>query len=210
MVNSNNSVFVPEENIVVNFAVTDDKPFNKCFQCHSFRNGCSGPNLSVMGIARACEFLQMARILLKYSYQDVADGTGVSLATVKRTLAGKIGDPSFFTMSAISIFLLGDPAGKYPCAIPNVVSDPNSDVMLNDALRDLEKALDDNKDYKDALDNIHISYKVEMDTIRSEAQKKIDFLLDVNQRLRSECDSWRAESERKSKIIDTYITKVIT
>lgn len=204
-----NTVFLPEENIVINFEVTDDKPFNKCFECHSFRNGCSGPNLAIMGIARACEFLQMARIFSKYSYQDVADGTGVSLATVKRILTGKIGDPSFFTMSAISTFLFADPNGKYPCAIPNVVSNPDNDVKLNDALRELERALHDNEDYRDVLDNIHISYKAELDTIRSEAQRTIDYLLEENKRLRTDCDSWRIENERKGKIIDKYIGKLI-
>ena len=210
MENNNCTILVPEEDIVVSFAVTDKKPFNKCFQCHSFRNGCSGPNLSIMGIERACEFLQLARVFLKYSYQQVADGTGVSLATVKRILTGKISDPSFFTMSAISTFLLGDPNGKYPCAIPNVVSDPDNEAKLNDALRELERAWNDNTDYKAALDNIHISYKAELDIIRDEAQKKIDFLLSEVQRLREESESWRIENARKGKIIDTYITKLIT
>lgn len=60
----NTSVYVHEENITVSFEVTDDKPFNKCFECNSLRNGCSGPNLGVMGVARACEYLQLARIFL--------------------------------------------------------------------------------------------------------------------------------------------------
>ena len=216
MVSSNNSIFVPEENIVINFEVTDDKPFNKCFQCPSLRNGCSGPNLSVMGVARACEFLQMARIFFHYSYQDVADGTSLSLSTVKRTLTGKISDPSFFTISAISTFLLGDPNGKYPCAIPNVISDPENAAKLNDALRELERVLDDNEDYREALDNIHNSYKAEMDTIRIESQRRdeekqrmIDHLLEENKRLHSDSEAWRLENERKGRLIDSYISKLI-
>lgn len=208
-VNNANSVYLPEDDIVLSFAVTEDKPFNKCFECRSFRNGCSGPNLSVMGIARVCEFLQMARIYLDYSYQDVADGSGISLATVKRTLTGKISDPSFFTISSISVFLLGDPNGKYPCAIPNMLSDPDNDAKLNSALIELERAMNDNQDYRQALDNIHISYNAEMQMIRDEAKTKIDYLLSEVERLRSECAAWKQENVRKSKIIDDYIIKLI-
>ena len=202
-------VYIPEDDVVVSFEVTADKPFNKCFECRSFRNGCSGPNLSVMGIERVCEFLQLARIFLNYSYQQVADGTGVSLATVKRTLTGKISDPSFFTISAISVFLLGDPKGKSPCAIPNTLSSHENEAKLNNALIDLERAMNDNKDYRQALDNIHISYNAEMQLIRDDAQKKIDFLLSEVERLRSESEAWRFENDRKGKLIDKYMEKLI-
>lgn len=196
----NKSVLVEtpeEETIVISFEVTEDKPFNKCFECRSFRNGCSGPNLSVMGVSRACEFLQMARIFLKQSYQQVADGTGVSLTTVKRTLMGKVSDPSFFTMTTISIYLLGDPNGKYPCAIPDVAPD-DSAARLLEATKELERAMAENRDYRTALDNIHASYNMEMQTIREEAKVKIDHLLDQLNRQRGEVDYLR-------KIIDKYL-----
>lgn len=212
----NTLVFVPDENISVSFKVTDDAPFNKCFQCHSFRSGCSGPNLSVMGIEKACEFLQLARIFLGLSYQDVADGSGVSLATVKRTLTGKISDPSFYTMSAIGGFLLGDPYGKYPCAIPNVSNQKESDARLDEAFKELERVLNDNEDYRAALDNIHASYKLEMEVFRSEYQKDIDHLhkeierawADID-RARADADAWRAECDRKGNRIDKYLEKIV-
>lgn len=209
MQNNHESVYIPEEDIVVSFEVTEDKPFNKCFECHSFRNGCSGPNLSVMGVERACEFLQLARIFLNLSYQDVADGTEVSLATVKRILSGKVNDPSFYTISAISMFLLGDPHGNYPCAIPNMLSDRDNEARLKKALIDLERAMSDNKDYRDALDNIHASYNAEMQLIRSDAKKQVDYLLAEIQRLREENAAWKYENDRKGKMIDEYIVKVI-
>lgn len=217
--NSNNEILVSEESIVISFEVTEDKPFNKCFKCQSLRNGCSGPNLAVAGTARACEFLQMARIFFGYTYQQVADGTAdigmpVSLATVKRILTGKITNPDFYSITAISKFLLGDPSGKYPCAIPNITSELVNETKLNDALRELERALNDNKDYRDALDNINLTHKAETDAIRDEAQKKIDFLLAANERLhadrdkwRSDSESWRNESERKGRIIDKLTLK---
>ena len=204
MDNEKTVVRIPEENIVVSFAVTDDKPFNKCFECRSFRNGCSGPNLFAMGIGRACEFLQMARVFLKLSYQDVADGTGISLPTVKRTLTGKNADPGYFTMKTLSDFLVGDPNGKSPCAIPDIVPDDTA-ARLYEAAKELERALEDNKDYRIALDNIHASYNAEMQIIRAESEAKVAHLLNQIDRLRTELDAWHAENDRKSKIIDKLL-----
>lgn len=200
-------VYIPEEDVTVSFEVTANKPFNKCFECRSFRNGCSGPNLPVMGIARAAEFLQSARIFLGQTYQQVADGSKVSVATVKRILTGKISNPDYFSMSAIIVHLLGDPNGKYPCAIPNTIEDIDKEAKLNEALRDLERALDDNKDYRTALDNIHTSYNAEMQIIRDEAQKKIDFLIEQLEHYRMENNYLWAENNRKSKVVDTFLEK---
>jgi chromosome segregation ATPase len=110
-------------------------------------------------------------------------------------------------MSAISIFLLGDPQGKYPCAIPNMVASPDNDAKLNEALRDLERVLNDNKDYQRVLDNIHESYKSEMQMIRAEAETKIDFLRGQLERLQRDNDNLWAENARKSKIVDQFIER---
>ena len=200
-------IYLPEDNITISFEVTEEKPFNKCFKCRSFRDGCSGPNLFAMGIERACEFLQLARVFLGYSYQDVADQTGLSLATVKRFLTGKITDPSYFTLKSLSDFLLGDPNGKFPCANPDIATNPENTQLLNDALRDLERALNDNKDYRAVLDSIHASYNAEMQIIRDDAQKKIDFLLEQAERMRRDNDNLWAENIRKSKLVDMLIEK---
>lgn len=225
--NINNEMFAPEEDVAVSFEVTEDKPFNKCFECASFRNGCSGPNLTIMDIPRVCEFLQSVRVFRDISYQEVVDGTGVSMSTVIRIFKGKISDPSFYNISAISVFLLGDPNGKYPCAIPNVVSDLDSAAQLDNALRDLERALIDNKDYRAALDNIHTSYNAEMQAIRNDAEKekqaireearekieilqeKIAILTKDLEKAREVADAWRYENDRKGRLIDKYLDKMI-
>lgn len=204
---NNETVFLPEENITVSFEVTEDKPFNRCFQCPSFRNGCSGPNLFAMGVERACEFLQLARIFLKYSYQYVSDKTEVSLATVKRILMGKVADPSFYTLKALSDFLLGDPNGKFPCANPGIAYDPETTKKLNDAMRELERAVADNEDYRQALDSIHASYNAEMRIIREEAKAQIADLRSQIDRLHRDNDNLWAENNRKSKVVDMFLAQ---
>lgn len=101
----------------INIEVTEEKPFNKCLTCEYLGNGCSGPNLNAMTVERACEFLQIRRIQLDYSYQKTADLSMLSVVTVKRILTGKIKDPSFLSMRALTFVLVADTKGKYPCAM---------------------------------------------------------------------------------------------
>ena len=72
-------------------------------------------------------------------------------------------------------------------------------------MRELERALQDNKDYRDALDNIHLSYKEEMQIIRDEDQRKISFLRDQLDRLQKENDNLWAENNRKARIVDSFL-----
>lgn len=220
MENYSSIVSVPDEDLDVSFEVTAEKPFNKCFACRSFRNGCSGPNLFAMGIERACEFLQMARIHIGYTYQDVSDATTVSIAQVKRILTGKVSDPSFFSMKALSDYLLGDPNGKYPCAIPDIAADSDSAIKLNHAIRDLERALNDNDDYRVALDNIHASYQSEMATLRIEHKEAMDekdrdhqtirdHLISQIEHQREDIIFLRSEIARRSVLIDEYMKTLL-
>lgn len=103
--------------IPIKIEVTDEKPFNECLLCQYLGHGCSGPNVSAMSLGRACEFFQLRRIQLGYSYQKLADLSGLSLITVKRILKGQVKDPGHLSMQALSNALTKDPTGKYPCAL---------------------------------------------------------------------------------------------
>ena len=72
-------------------------------------------------------------------------------------------------------------------------------------MRELERALDDNKDYREALDKIHDSYNAEMQAIRDEAQRKIEFLVDQVKQLREDNSNLWTENNRKSKIVDMFL-----
>ena len=142
MVDKNNVLtFVePEEALQnpISTEVTREKPFNKCFKCEYLRNGCSGPNLAVMTVDRACEFLQVCRQQLGYSYQKVADLSMLSVITVKRILSGQIKDPGFLTMQALSFVLVSDPNGKHPCAM-HLVNEETKNAII--ACKEAQDAL---------------------------------------------------------------------
>lgn len=139
--------------------VTEEKPFNKCFECAYLRSGCSGPNLSVMTVDRACEFLQICRQRLGYTYQKVADLSMLSVITVKRILTGQIKDPGFMTMQALAFVLVSDPQGKHPCAM-HLITEENQNAVA--ACKEAQSALA----RRDA----------EIEQLRQSDREKIDFL----------------------------------
>lgn len=155
------TIFPAEEDMQnpISTEVTQEKPFNKCFECPYLRNGCSGPNLSVMTIERAAEFLQICRQQLGYSYQKVADLSMLSIITVKRILTGQIKDPGFLTMQALSFVLVSDQKGKHPCAMHLLGEETESAIA---ACKEAQAALA----HKDA----------EFEMLRVNDREKIDFL----------------------------------
>lgn len=105
------------EQVILNISVTADKPFNECLTCRFFRGGCSGPNLLEMENDRMWEFLELVRQLLGWSYSRVAEKTGMSATNVKKNLTGQVKSPEIGTVRLLARALVGDPSGKYPCAL---------------------------------------------------------------------------------------------
>lgn len=126
------------EKAVLDAAASADKPFNECLTCRYFRDGCSGPNLLEMDTERMWEFLEIVRKRLGWSYGKVADLTGIAVANVKKNLTNQIKSPELPTVRLISRALVGDPSGKYPCALgrataPQVESDKVQELLNENA-----------------------------------------------------------------------------
>lgn len=100
----------------VDASASPDKPFNTCFSCRYFKNGCSGPNILLMSLDRIYEFLHTVQVLYKIPNAQIARETGISLSSVKRIMSGSEKDPRISTLQAISAYLVGDPNGKHACA----------------------------------------------------------------------------------------------
>lgn len=181
------------------------KPYNRCLSCPHRSVRCDGPRTSAMSLQRWCEFMRDMRDINGLTNQYIADKAGVSVKTIERLMAQNVEqDLMRETARRIEDAIIGS-SNQYPCILAFEESLPNETNKLNDALRDLEHALAENKDYRTALDNIHISYKDEMQTIREEAKGKIDYLLGQVDRMRSEIDYLRLENDRKAKIIDKFL-----
>lgn len=187
-----------------------DKPYNRCLTCPHREVRCDGPRTSAMPLERWCEFMRDMKELNGLTNAEIAEKSGVSVKRVERLMALNCEqDIMRETARQIEDAIIGS-SNQYPCYLAFEESAPANQQKLDTALRELERALADNKDYRQALDNIHASYNAEMQLIRDEAQKKIDFLLATVERLRDECAGWKYENDRKGKLIDTYMEKIIS
>lgn len=182
-----------------------EKPYNRCLSCHHRTVRCDGPRTSAMTLARWCEFMKDMKEARGLTNAIIAERSDVSVKTVDRLMALNADqDIMRETARRIEDAIIGS-SNQYPCYLAFEAEHPANDQQLNDAMRDLERALADNKDYRAALDNIHTSYNAELQTIRDEAQRKIDYLVKQVARLQQEADDLWAENKRKSNIIDRLL-----
>ena len=185
-----------------------EKPYDRCLVC-DFRKQkrCDGPRTSAMLFPRWCEFMRLMKEANHLTNAQIAERSDVSVKTIERIMAGKQDQDIFRdTARRIEDAIIGS-SNQYPCYLAFEEERPNNDERLKDALRDLERALADNDNYRKTLDGIHASYKEELQTIRDEAQAKISFLRAQIDRLQRDNDHLWAENNRKSKLVDRLLEK---
>lgn len=186
------------------------KPYNRCLSCPHRQNRCDGPRTSAMELSRWCEFMRDMKEANGLTNAEVAERSGVSVKRIEHLMAQKCDqDIMRETARRIEDAIIGS-SNQYPCYLAFEESAPEDRQKLHEALRELEHALNDNRDYRTALDNIHASYNTEMNIIRDDAQKKIDNLLHQIDRLEIEVDYWRRENERKSAMLDKFFSEKMT
>ena len=185
-----------------------DKPYNKCLKCtHREEKRCDGPRTSAMPLERWCEFMRLMKEANGLTNQEISERSGVSIGTIESIMAlTRKQDIMRETARQIEDAIIGS-SNQYPCYLAFEESVPVSNEKMNDALRDLERALETNRDYSKALDNIHESYRSEMQMIRDDAQAKIAYLRSQVDRLQRDNDNLWSENVRKSKIVDMFFEK---
>lgn len=185
------------------------KPYNACLQCvHRIKRRCDGPRTSGMSLSRWCEFMRDLKDAGKFTNADVAEGADVSIKTIERIMTMRCDqDIMRDTARRIENFLFGS-SNQYPCYLAFEQSVPGAPEELNITLRELERAMADNNDYRNVLDGIHSAYAAEMKTIRDEAQAKIIYLRGLVDRLQRDNDYLWAENNRKSKIVDKFLQQI--
>lgn len=184
------------------------KPYNRCLSCPHRQVRCDGPRTSAMELTRWREFMRDMKEVNDLTNAEVAEKAKVSVKTVEQLLSTASYDQDIMRETArrIEDAIIGS-SNQYPCILAFEESVPEDRQKLNDALRDLERALADNKDYRAALDNIHLSYNAEMQTIRDEAKRKVDFLVLQIERMQEEMDYLRRDNVRKGEMIDKYLSE---
>ena len=156
--------------------VTPEKSFNACLLCKYFRNGCSGPDLAVATPERACEFLHDVFILRKLTYAFLARETGLAVSTVRRILTGQEKNPSFYAIHRLCVVLVGDPNGKFPCAL-HIVADETAAVIAECKAAKAELAAHEQKvaegqrDIRSQLEDMKALIKFRGDQLREKDEQ---------------------------------------
>ena len=183
------------------------KPYNRCLSCHHRKLRCDGPRTSAMDLARWCEFMRDMKEANGLTNAYIAEKSGVSVKTIEKLMAQNTDqDIMRETARRIEDAIIGS-SNQYPCFLAFEEQAPETTQKLNDALRDLESALAHNNNYRTMLDKIHESYNAEMQLIRDDAQRKIEFLMTEIEQLRKDNDNLWAENNRKSKVVDMFLEK---
>ena len=185
-----------------------DKPYNRCLDCHHrIDKRCDGPRTSAMELARWCEYMRAMKEANGLTNAEIAERSCVSVKTIERIMAMNCDqDIMRDTARRIETAIIGE-GNQYPCYLAFEENTPQDSQKLHDAMMELERALDDNEDYRKALEDIHQSYNAEMQMIRDEAQRKIDFLREQLTRLQRDNDYLWAENNRKSAVVDMFLAK---
>lgn len=186
-----------------------EKPYNKCIPCqHRIEKRCDGPRTSAMPLARWCEFMRDMKEANGLTNQIIAERSGVSIKTIERIMAMNCDqDIRRETARLIEDAIIGS-SNQYPCYLAFEESVPNESEQLKDALRELERLTGDNEEYRKIQADIHTSYNKELQDVRDEAQRKIDFLRQQIDRLTKENDRLWEENARKSAIIDRFVGSI--
>lgn len=182
------------------------KPYNRCLSCPHREVRCDGPRTSAMELDRWREFMRDMKEINGLTNAEIAEKAKVSVKTVEQLFSTAPYEQDIMRETArrIEDAVIGS-SNQYPCILAFEDSTPEDRRKLDEAMRELERSLNDNKDYRAVLDNIHASYSAEMQTIRDEAQKKIEHLLSQIKRMESEVDYLRRDNERKGAMIDKYL-----
>lgn len=181
------------------------KPYNRCLSCPHRKVRCDGPRTSGLPLQRWKEYMRDMKEINGLTNAIIAEESGLPVKTIERALSPtSTQDIMRETTMLIENVIVGS-TSKYPCYLAFEEENGADQKKFNDAMRDLERALNDNADYRKALEGIHDSYNAELTIIRDEAQRKIDFLLSQLKQLRIDNDNLWAENNRKSKLIDHFI-----
>ena len=184
-----------------------DKPYYKCLVCSHFSEKRCGIPLSRLPLEDWCICIRVVKESKHLTNAYVAEKADVSIKTIEKIVALNCDqDIRRDTARRIEDAVFGEPC-DIVCYLEIANSVPEASEKLNTAMIDLERALSDNEDIRKAMDNVQISHAAEMQAIRDEDQKKIDYLREQNMRLQRDNDNLWAENIRKSKLIDNLLSE---
>lgn len=180
-------------------------PFDECLKCEYLGNGCSGPRTTCMVHERYVEWLKALKRLRGYTNQGIADGTGLSLATVNDIFAGRRKDISRTTAGLLEDFIIGD--GKWPCAMKLA---KGKEIVYEDrpeTLEQLRAAREQIKEKDVQIENLRFNYSEVRNSVDREMNRVREEYTDDIKEYKALVDLLRAQIARKDDYIDRLAKK---
>lgn len=146
----------------------EEKPYNICISCPRIGQTCDGPNFLAMSVERWCEWCRLRRDHLKWKNQTIADKARVSKVSVDRIMNNDVKDLRITTMQAVTRALVNGTWGQSPCVL---VTETEKEIYVDNPV-----IIAQCQQLQNTLDTLSADYKIELATVRAEAQQKIDFL----------------------------------
>lgn len=148
----------------------EEKPYNICISCSRIGQTCDGPNFLAMSVERWCEWCRLRRDYLGWKNNTVAEKASVSKVSVDRIMAGDVKDLRITTMQAVTKALVNGTWGQSPCVL---VTETEKEIYVDNPV-----IIAQCQQLQNTLNTLSADYKIELATVRAEAQQKIDFLRD--------------------------------
>lgn len=165
--------------------------YDRCLKCPYLGTKCDGPNVLAMTLERWCEWCRSLKDLRGYTNAEISQMSGVSQGTIDRVMTGTVSkDIMRSTAADINRTLVGGD-GQWPCAMAFEAETPAT-------LKELELKTVELTRLQQMLENIHASYRDELNALRLSESAKV-------QHLKDEIAHLRAEALRKDAIIDRLL-----
>lgn len=148
----------------------EEKPYNICISCAKIGQSCDGPNFLAMTVEQWCEWCHLRKEYLGWTSSTLAERAGVAKISVDRIMKGDVKDLRITTMQAVTRALVNGTWGQSPCVyVAETEQQPYADNPVLVAQCNYLQA---------TLDRTIADHKQEIATLREDAQRKLDFLLD--------------------------------
>ncbi len=172
-------------------------PFDNCLKCIHLGNGCSGPRTTAMGHERYMEWLKALKKLRVLTNQEIAEGAGVSKATIDDFYAGRRKDIGRITAGLIEDYLIGG-AAKWPCA-------RELDVGKEIVYEDRPETLDALREKTTQVENLRRNYEDLKRSVDDELHRVRDEFEDDVRFYRDQIELLKDQLRRKDRYIDILI-----
>lgn len=148
--------------------------FEKCIECKRIGESCV-PNFMLLPFTGLIQWCNKRQKFLGWTNQVLADRSNVPVGTINRIKAGEYMDCKYSTIKNILIALIGGTTDEFSCT-EQVERELRQMEQLTQQAEALSAVESENDRLKARLNQIDEQYSKEMQAVRADYQRQIEFL----------------------------------